>query len=371
MNKNLNQISEEREWQIFELLEGNLNKQQSTLLLEEIKQNPAEWKFYQEMKLTYLNSAFASETNPDRESESENESSNLYIHNPSSEFVFPNKKKLLTIPNTSSSSTSRLGFIKQRNLQQWSIAATILLILGIAAFFKTQSIVDPTNKNLHTTTIPSNTNQSRNKNNPSQKNTNSSPSTLELINPKTRVNTLAKLKTNAVNSIRIQNNQPSSSTMINVSKTVTHTEPLNFLNSLRKQKTSPDKINQSSSIIRPIQIAASNNPSQIQSNEKGIPYEPGPLNRISQSNDPHAAISSSEDRDIKVIYASHVTDEIYKKEIQSIKKQWLKEAAQELRYGRLPEIRLSARKQKNTWVPEVGLNVASKSVVMHTTLVQH
>jgi hypothetical protein len=49
MNNNHQHITEEREWQIFELLEGNLKDTEAQQLLNEIKSNPIEWKFYQEM----------------------------------------------------------------------------------------------------------------------------------------------------------------------------------------------------------------------------------------------------------------------------------------------------------------------------------
>ena len=95
---------------------------------------------------------------------------------------------------------------------------------------------------------------------------------------------------------------------------------------------------------------------------------PVTIRRILESS--NLPLQESDDRDVKIVYANLETEDAFNKEIKSIKRQWLKEAAQELRYGRLPEVRLSTRKQKNTWVPEVGINIASKSVIMHTTLVQ-
>jgi hypothetical protein len=136
--------------------------------------------------------------------------------------------------------------------------------------------------------------------------------------------------------------------------------------------TSPEKIKNNTSLIRPILIATENHNSTkkelINPNTKLKDDWNNPINPGSDFNlENH---TNTEDREVKIVYASLETEEAYKKEVNSIKKQWLKEAAQELRYGRLPEIRLSTRKQKDTWVPEVGINIASKSVIMHTTLVQ-
>lgn len=50
----MKEISEEQQWLIFELLEGNLSKQESESTLKSIHDNPELLQFYKELKLTYL-----------------------------------------------------------------------------------------------------------------------------------------------------------------------------------------------------------------------------------------------------------------------------------------------------------------------------
>jgi len=130
---------------------------------------------------------------------------------------------------------------------------------------------------------------------------------------------------------------------------------------------SPEKNKKDHFIIRPIEIVKQS-PDKRDLN----PYL-NPTNALKAENPQSNTIIASTfipDSDIKVIYASEETENQYRKEEKALKRQWIREAVQELKYGRLPEVRLSTRKQKDTWVPEIGINIASKSMVLHTTFVQ-
>jgi hypothetical protein len=50
----MKEITEEQQWLIFELLEGNLSKQESESTLKSIQNNPELLQFYKELKMTYL-----------------------------------------------------------------------------------------------------------------------------------------------------------------------------------------------------------------------------------------------------------------------------------------------------------------------------
>ncbi len=50
----MKEITEEQQWLIFELLEGNLSKEESETTLKSIHNNPEQFQFYNELKLTYL-----------------------------------------------------------------------------------------------------------------------------------------------------------------------------------------------------------------------------------------------------------------------------------------------------------------------------
>ncbi len=372
MNNHLNQISEEREWQIFELLEGNLNDQEAHSLLNEIKQNPAEWKFYQEMKLTYLNSEWTYEKHNSLETTSEIPTFIKSTKNQNNEFAYPNKQSLRNISQKHSNSSLSIGFINKRNLQQWSIAASIILIWGIAFVFKSKSSFINNNPALNTAS--ENTNQQ----NSSVANSNKEhiDSVVNHVHTDISNNSFpnnstanSSIANRASNSVPFKNRNLSKIPVTNIAN------PNNHLKSNSPNRTviaSPEKNKINTSLIRPIQIATGSHNStkneSINPNSKLKNDWNNPINPSSDINlENH---TNTDDREVKIVYASLETDEAYKKEIKSIKKQWLKEAAQELRYGRLPEIRLSTRKQKDTWVPEVGINIASKSVIMHTTLVQ-
>jgi len=379
MNNHFNHISEEREWQIFELLEGNLNGHEAHSLLEEIKQNPAEWKFYQEMKLTYLNTDWSAETNGFIENESGKSILNSSTQSKQNEFAFPNKQNLHKISKNKSNSALQIGFINKRNLQQWSIAASIVLILGIAFVFKSKNSFIQNNPDLNSVAADNYRNNSSNSSNsiqaPEIQNSQNSNSSFSELNN-------SKLESYSENVEHTANS--------NYAQTKKHVQlnsgsKLNFNNLNKSELSSLEKTKESTSIIRPIQIAASstNSVKGYSSNSESA-AKSGTINPLNQSSEwggqnhsnskslesSNSPIQESDDRDVKIVYANLATEEAYKKEIKSIKRQWLKEAAQELRYGRLPEVRLSTRKQKDTWVPEVGINIASKSVIMHTTLVQ-
>lgn len=381
MNNHLNHISEEREWQIFELLEGNLNGQEAHSLLEEIKQNPAEWKFYQEMKLTYLNTDWSAETNQIIQHELGKSPVSSSADSNKNEFTFPNKQTLRNISQNKSNSALHIGFVNKRNLQQWSIAASIVLILGIAFVFKTKSsiylsnidsnsVVTDNHKNIPSVLNSSTTNEitsnkdsqyANSRNSKLQKSTHESYEVVagHTINPKYS-QTKKHVDINSVSNVKF-----------------------NYLK--KTELSSSEKTKETTSIIRPIQIATSsshsakgysNNSERTDKSENlKLSNQNSAWGNQNQSNSKslessNLPLQESDDRDVKIVYANLETEDAFNKEIKSIKRQWLKEAAQELRYGRLPEVRLSTRKQKNTWVPEVGINIASKSVIMHTTLVQ-
>jgi hypothetical protein len=50
----MKEISEEQQWLIFELLEGNLSKEESESTLKAVQSSPELFQFYNELKLTYL-----------------------------------------------------------------------------------------------------------------------------------------------------------------------------------------------------------------------------------------------------------------------------------------------------------------------------
>ena len=50
----MKEISEEYQWKIFELLEGNLSESEQKILESEINNNASLKLFYQTLKLTYL-----------------------------------------------------------------------------------------------------------------------------------------------------------------------------------------------------------------------------------------------------------------------------------------------------------------------------
>jgi hypothetical protein len=50
----MKEISEELQWEIFELLEGNLSNEQSSIILNKIKSDKDLEDFYLSLKLTYL-----------------------------------------------------------------------------------------------------------------------------------------------------------------------------------------------------------------------------------------------------------------------------------------------------------------------------
>ena len=50
----MKEISEELQWEIFELLEGNLSNEQSSIILNKIKSDKDLEEFYLSLKLTYL-----------------------------------------------------------------------------------------------------------------------------------------------------------------------------------------------------------------------------------------------------------------------------------------------------------------------------
>jgi len=50
----MKEISEEQQWLIFELLEGNLSKEESESTLKSVQNNSELFQFYNELKLTYL-----------------------------------------------------------------------------------------------------------------------------------------------------------------------------------------------------------------------------------------------------------------------------------------------------------------------------
>lgn len=380
MNNHLNHISEEREWQIFELLEGNLNGHEAHSLLEEIKQNPAEWKFYQEMKLTYLNADWNSETNGFIRNESGKSILNSSTQSEQNEFAFPNKQNLHKISKNKSNSALQIGFFDKRKLQQWSIAASIVLILGIAFVFKSKNTIIQNNPNLNSVAVENY------ENNPSVSNLSKLRQSSKMQDSQNAKSVNSKLENSKHESYGAILGHPVNHKYSPTKKQVrlNSGSELNF-NSLNKSELSSlEKTKESTSIIRPIQIAtsSSNSAKGHSNNVNGTAKSEtlNPLNQNSEWGQNHSnpkslegrniPLQESDDRDVKIVYANLATEDAYKKEIKSIKRQWLKEAAQELRYGRLPEVRLSTRKQKDTWVPEVGINIASKSVIMHTTLVQ-
>jgi hypothetical protein len=381
MNNHLNHISEEREWQIFELLEGNLNGQEAHSLLEEIKQNSAEWKFYQEMKLTYLNVDWSAETKGFSESDSGKSPLNLSNNTKKNEFTFPKKQILHNISQNKSISAVHIGFINKRNLQQWSIAASIVLILGIAFVFKSKNTLIQNNPNLNSVAI------NNKESNPTVSNSSKLNQVSNMQDSQNTKSVNSKLKNSIHESYGAIVGHPVNPKYSPTKKQVEFNSGSNLkFNYLNKAEfTSPEKTKETTSIIRPIQIASSStNSAKSYSNNSNRTAKLETLNPLDQNSEwskqnpsnsksieiSNLTLQESDDRDVKIVYANLDTEDAYKKEIKSIKRQWLKEAAQELRYGRLPEVRLSTRKQKDTWVPEVGINIASKSVIMHTTLVQ-
>lgn len=89
----MKEISEEYQWKIFELLEGNLSESEQEILESEINNNESLKHFYQTLKLTYLEPQ---------------------------EIQFPNKQRLLKKSN----------FTIFKNLYFQYSAAAILLIIG-------------------------------------------------------------------------------------------------------------------------------------------------------------------------------------------------------------------------------------------------
>jgi hypothetical protein len=324
MNNNHQHITEEREWQIFELLEGNLKDTEAQQLLNEIKSNPIEWKFYQEMKCTYLNSESA-----------------IAFENT---ITYPLKDSLKLITKNNKKGTVWIGFTRNKNLIHWSVAASIAIVLGIGAFmkFNTSSTPKVYSESKISTLSPSNS-QKR-----SLEIEETTPPNLEDTTGQNSTKNLTRFRTNPATILKTQID-------LKPHKLVTNTIP------------SPEKNKKDHFIIRPIEIVKQS-PDKRELN----PYL-NPIDTLKTENSQSNAIIASNfipDSDIKVIYASEETENQYRKEEKALKRQWIREAVQELKYGRLPEVRLSTRKQKDTWVPEIGINIASKSMVLHTTFVQ-
>ncbi len=334
MNNTNQPIPEEREWQIFELLEGNLDSKEAEKLLNEIKSNPSEWKFYQEMKCTYLVS------HADSQSEEHVE--------------FPHKESLNSITKNNKTVTIGMGIIRNKHFTNWSVAASIAIILGIGALVKLNQSTISVHPSSSTASSESSVHHSSSTDS-------SEPTQSTQINDKMGAPSLTSPLIN--HTLPIKNNTVQNRSTVFAPNQIRSKRQKMIL----AEKTSPEKTEKPNSILRPIEIVTQTT-AKLQTNPL-----PKKLNTPQAEDFQNKAIMAANfnlESEIKVIYASDETENQFRNEEKALKRQWIKEAVQELKYGRLPEVRLSTRKQKNTWVPEIGINIASKSMVLHTTLVQ-
>lgn len=115
----MKEISEENQWRIFELLEGNLSPQEQKMLLDEIEQKSELKDFYLALKLTYLTPEIVE---------------------------YPNKNKLLK---------TSIGVVIFQHYLKYAAAAAVIGITAYFQFFKIENTVNTTKQ----VTVSSSSNQ--------------------------------------------------------------------------------------------------------------------------------------------------------------------------------------------------------------------
>ena len=288
MMNNQNNIPEEIQWQIFELLEGNLSGKESDEIQNLIRSNSSYQTFYRELSLTYLKP----ETTE-----------------------YPNKSVLLK--------TSTRTFKIWRNL-------TILVSSAAAVALLVLNQDTPIQLNPNTTTTTTSTQKNPTENKPSQ-----THSSLKIAEFNSGGGIVASKP-----AVNFESSQKDTHQIISASD--------------NKQQVAKHEQNEmpTNKPFRVIRIMDDD----LQ--EFKAPNE--------HTNPDFAKINT--EPDVQIVYTGFDGNE--SNAIQTSQTEFLLDIAENLRYGRLPKMKLVPRKRQNHLIPQVDMRVGTNTRFIQTTLIQ-
>lgn len=293
----MKEISEEQQWMIFELLEGNLSETESEEAYNTIKNNPAMFQFYKELKLTYLV--------------------------PDNSIVY-NKKQELT--------KSTFSIYIRTTLKYAAVFSAFGILSWLFYFSKHNKINPQVSKSPNS--IPKMEDQKK----PEFQND------LKLV-PNTENTALKYTKT--VNIPReisaIKKELISNVTNIKADST-TKNIAFSFENSFLTQILENQYLSDEEKLSKILKWKRLNAPENTKPNE------------VEESNK------------VELVFTDF--EQLEKDHQKQLRKLWLTEARNGLKYGKIPQVKLVSTKKENEWIPQVKLQLKANTTYINASLIQ-